>query len=291
MDDRAPALGTQLPIWPGAAPGSEAWTQSEQVLLTPDGRLARNIAVPTLEVFPPTAPANGMAVIVAPGGAWTFLMVDKEGADLATRLAARGIWAFVLRYRVQRTPADDAGFAAFSDAMWQRIVAQAAGGGTDDPFAALGPGGPEAALMSFADGRQAVRLVRKHASAWGIDAARVGFVGFSAGAGVTLAAALAPDAAERPDFAAPIYGLRIAEPLPVPADPPPLFLTCALDDDAIPPSESIAIWEAWRAGGGAAELHVFASGGHGFGMKVTGNPTEAWVELFERWLEGLAPRR
>ena len=97
--ERPPALGTQLPIWPGAAPGSETWTWSEQVLPTADGRSARNIAVPTLEVHPPTAAPTGMAVIVAPGGAWTFLMVDKEGADLARWLAARGIAAFVLRYR------------------------------------------------------------------------------------------------------------------------------------------------------------------------------------------------
>jgi acetyl esterase/lipase len=286
MNDLVPAPGSQLPIWPGTAPGSEGWTWSEQVLPTPDGRLARNIAVPTLEAFPPAAAPTGQAVIVAPGGAWTFLMLDKEGADLARRLAARGSWAFVLRYRVQPTPADDAGFAAFNEALWGRIHAGRAG---DDPFAMLGPGGADAARMSFDDGRRAVRMVREHAPDWGIDAGRVGFVGFSAGAGVVLAAATAPDPAERPDFAAPIYGLRIADPVPVPNDAPPLFLACAADDDAIPPTESIAIWNAWRATGQAAELHVFASGGHGFGLKHTGKPSDAWVDLFERWLDGLTP--
>jgi len=286
MNDQAPALGTQLPIWPVAAPGSEAWTWSEHVLATPDGRLSRNIAVPTLEAFPPTIDPTGMAVIVAPGGAWTFLMVDKEGADLAHRLAARGTWAFVLRYRVQPTPADDTGFAAFNQALWERIHAQPAEGATD-PFAVLGPGGAEAARMSFEDGRQAVRVVRAHAAAWAIDPRRVGFVGFSAGAGVTMATATAPDAADRPDFAAPIYGMRVADPMLVPADAPPLFLACAADDDAIPPSESVAIWEAWRAAGRSAELHVFASGGHGFGMKQTGHPSDAWPDLFEHWLDGL----
>lgn len=284
MDRRGPSPGTQLPVWPGAVPGSEDWTWSEQVLATPDGRLARNIAVPTLECFPPTATPTGTAVIIAPGGAWTFLMVDKEGADLALRLADRGHWAFVLRYRVQPTPADDAGFAAFNEELWRRIHAASAIG-VVDPLSVLGPEGARAAELSFADGRRSVRIVREQGAAWGIDPTRIAFVGFSAGAGVTLAVATAPDPADRPDLAAPIYGPRLTDPVPVPVDAPPLFLACAIDDDAIPAEESIALWTAWRAAGRPAELHVFASGGHGFGMRRSGRPTDAWIELFERWLD------
>lgn len=284
MVEEAPARGAQLPLWSGVAPGSEDWTGSEQVLPTPDGRLARNIAVPTLEAFPPTATPDGTSAIIAPGGAWTFLMVDKEGADLAQRLAARGSWAFVLRYRVQPTPRDDAGFAAFNEALWKRIAAGAAAGHVD-PIGVLGPEGARAAELSIADGRQAVRLVREQGPAWGIDPARIAFIGFSAGAGVTLGAAIAPDAAERPDLAAPIYGMRVADPLRVPPGAPPLFLACAADDEAVPATESIALWQAWRAAGRPVELHVFASGGHGFGMKRTGHPSDAWVDLLERWLD------
>lgn len=284
MVEGAPTLGTQLPVWSGTVPGSEDWTWSEQVMSTPDGRLVRNISVPTLEAFPPASTPTGRAVIIAPGGAWTFLMVDKEGADLARRLAARGHWAFVLRYRVQATPPDEAGFAAFNEELWRRIHA-ASSAGTVDTLTVLGPIGARAAELSFADGRRAVRLLREQGPTWGIDPTRIAFVGFSAGAGVTLAAAIAPDAAERPDLAAPIYGPRIVVPLPVPADAPPLFLACAIDDDAIPAEESIALWTAWRAAGRPAELHVFADGGHGFGMRRAGRPTDAWIELFERWLE------
>ena len=84
-----PPTGTMLPIWPGPAPGSESWTWSDQELVLEPGRQVRNVSTPTLEVFAPQGTTIGTAVIVAPGGAHTFLMVDHEGVDLARRLAAQ----------------------------------------------------------------------------------------------------------------------------------------------------------------------------------------------------------
>ena len=136
------------------------------------------------------------------------------------------------------------------------------------------------------DGRQAVRFLRAHAAEWGMNPRRIGIAGFSAGGGVAMAAATAEVAASRPDFAAPIYSPQ-ADVMSVPDDAPPLFLACALDDPAVPASESVAIWRAWRAAGRPAELHVFATGGHGFCMKQLGLATDAWVGLFETWLRGL----
>ena len=108
-----PPTGTLVPVWPGTPPGSEMWTWTEQELLIDGDRMVRNVSVPTLEVFAPTGEPNGTAVIVAPGGAYQLLMVDHEGTDLARWLAARGVAAFVLRYRIAHTPEDDGEMVRF----------------------------------------------------------------------------------------------------------------------------------------------------------------------------------
>jgi acetyl esterase/lipase len=278
-----PATGSMLPIWPGPAPGSESWTWTDQEMDAGSGRQVRNVSIPTLEVFTAPGPATGTAVIVAPGGANTFLMIDSEGVELAQRLAEQGVVVFVLRYRVRHTPEDD-------DEM-MRFTADLGGRTRGIPWSAgrrgiVGAEADDAASLAMADGRQAVRYVRDRAAGWGIDPRRIGMVGFSAGGGVTMSAATAADADERPDFAAPIYSPQ-ADDMPVPAGAPPLFLACAIDDDAVPASESIAIWQTWHEAGVPAELHVFANGGHGFGTTLTGHGTDAWVDLYETWLRGL----
>jgi acetyl esterase/lipase len=136
------------------------------------------------------------------------------------------------------------------------------------------------------DGRQAIRLVRSRAVGWGIDPQRIGIMGFSAGGSVSFAAATAFDDLSRPDFAAPIYGLP-ADDYVVPADAPPLFIALAEDDHLVPAAVSVKAWQAWTAAGCSAELHVFRTGGHGFGMKHRGLATDAWTELFATWLRGL----
>jgi acetyl esterase/lipase len=283
IDTSPPITGTVLRIWPGAVPGSESWTWSEQVLDVEGGRQVRNVSTPTLEVFAAEGTATGTAVIVAPGGAHSFLMVDKEGVHLARRLAAQGVTAFVLRYRVRHTPEGDAEMRVFTADLDVRTRGTPWSAGRR---AIIGEEADHAATLGMADGRQAVRYVRDHAWEWGIDPGRVGMVGFSAGGGVTMAAATAFDVYERPDFAAPIYSPQ-ADTMVVSKNAPPLFLACAIDDPNVPPTESIAIWQAWHDAGRPAELHIFATGGHGFGATPTGHGSDPWVELYETWLRGL----
>ena len=185
----------------------------------PDGRSATSPRPPS-KYSHPKETATGTTVIVAPGGAYTFLMVDHEGTHLARRLAAQGVPAFVLRYRVRHTPEDDEEMRRFTDDLDGRTVGIPWSAGRR---AIVGAEADDAALLGMADGRQAVRYVRDHAEAWGIDPGRIGMVGFSAGGGVTMAAATAVDAYERPDFAAPIYSPQ-ADNMVVPEDAPPLFL-------------------------------------------------------------------
>lgn len=129
-------------------------------------------------------------------------------------------------------------------------------------------------------------MLREHSQEWGLDPARIGFVGFSAGAGVALATAVAADAGCRPDFAAPIYR-ACPDDVVVPAGAPPLFLALALDDPAITATVSVTLWNAWQAAGRAAELHIFQAGRHGFGVKHQGLGSDAWMGLFQTWMAGL----
>ncbi len=278
-----PPTGTVVPVWPGSPPGSEEWTWTEQESLFDGERIVRNVSVPTLEVFAAAGRANGTAVIVAPGGAFHLLAIDNEGTELARWLGERGIAGFVLRYRLARTPQDDGEMVRFQRALDERLRASPPGVGHGTP---IGEESERVMAMAMADGRQAVRLLRDHAHLWGLDPARIGFVGFSAGAAVAVASAASTDARSRPDFAAPIYGLAPSD-LVAPEAAGPLFLVHAVDDPALPPTQSVAIWQAWHASGRPAELHVFQTGGHGFGMNRLGLASDSWVSLFEKWMRGL----
>ena len=274
------AAGT-FAIWPGAAPGSESWTWREQVSGPAGSRMVRNIANPTLTMYKPKpGTANGASVIIAPGGAFRFLMVDYEGVDMARWLVERGVTAFVLKYRVMHTPEGDAEMSAYLQNLTKALSAGDLK--TENPpaydtaaLAALG--------MAEEDGRQAIRYVRKHAVDWSLDPHRIGIVGFSAGGGVVMGPAMQHDADSRPDFAAPIYpAYRSAT--PVPADAPPLFIAMADDDNLISPNSSARLYMAWHAAGKPAELHIFRRGSHGFGMKIQNRPSDNWINLFYAWM-------
>ena len=262
----------EFPIWPGAAPGSEDWTQREQAgVVSPDMKVVRNVARPTLTAYlPDPAVATGTAVVVCPGGAFHFLAIEHEGTDVAGWLVERGIAAFLLRYRVLPTAVDDAAFdrqfranMADRDVLWSRTR--------------------EAREMGVADGQQAIRVVRRRAAEWGVTPNRIGVMGFSAGGYVTLGVATGYDAESRPDFAAPIYAAPYES--AIPADAPPLFVALASDDD-MAVRGSVPLYQAWREAGHPVELHVFARGGHGFGMRRKGLPSDRWIELFGAWLAG-----
>jgi acetyl esterase/lipase len=262
-----------IPLWPEGAPGSEGWTHDEQEThhVPPfDITVVRNVSRPTLTPFlPDPGTATGAAAIICPGGAYHILAIHHEGYDVARWLNARGVAAFVLRYRLIPTPQSDEGFGqAIKDNMsdrerWHEMMAR---------YVPLG----------VADGQRAVRLVRERAAEWGVDPARVGIMGFSAGGTVTVGAATQYDDASRPAFAAPIYGAPRGE-IAVPADAPPLFIAVA-HDDAFAASSCVPLYSAWSAAGRSAELHIYAQGGHGFGMFKKGLPADSWIDRFGDWL-------
>jgi dienelactone hydrolase len=140
-----------------------------------------------------------------------------------------------------------------------------------------------------ADGCQAIRLVRARAAEWGIAPDRIGIMGFSAGGMLPLSVALQFDSSSCPDFAAPIYGAPPPD-APIPSNAPPLFLLCAADDD-MASAVSTRFYSAWRAASHPVELHIYANGGHGFGMHEQGLPSDGWIDRFAEWLQaqGLLP--
>jgi acetyl esterase/lipase len=258
-----------IPLWPDGAAGSERWDQVEEEMMLPSGMpIVRNISQPTLTVYPAEKP-NGAAVIVAPGGAWHFLAIEHEGRQVAEWLAGRGITAFILKYRVLRTGPDVQ--QEVNDFIASRTSREA-------EMAELMP-------MTRADARQAVRIVRGCAAEWGVDPGRIGFMGFSAGGGVTMQLALDFTPDSRPDFAAPIYAAVFRE-VQAPPDAPPLFLACAADDE-MASRASLILYAAWKAAGRPVEMHIYASGGHGFGMKQLGLPSDTWIERFADWIRGM----
>jgi len=263
-----------IPLWPDGAPGSEGWAQQEQETLAPPPigiRVVRNVTQPTLTAFlPDRAAAPGAAVIVCPGGAFHFLAIEHEGTQVARWLNARGVAAFVLRYRLIETPVDD---DILSQQMHQNLTDR-------DRFGQLMQG---LRPLIIADGLQAVKLVRRRAAEWGVASDRAGILGFSAGGYVTTGVALEYDADSRPDFAAPIYSSPY-EGISVPADAPPLFIAAA-HDDAFAASASVPLYSAWSTAGRSAELHIYSKGGHGFGMRKQGLPADHWIDHFGDWLQ------
>lgn len=279
----AKAQSTRISLWPNSPPGGGGPSGSSQV--SAKGAVT-NIAVPGLEVFVPDRP-NGAAMIIAGGGGYKRIEEGKESYPAARWLAARGIYAFVLSYRL---PIE--GWAA----------------------------GPLAPLQ---DVQRAFRLVRARAPEWQIDPHRIGALGFSAG-GHLMGLAAARSAftsyegmdeidrqSARPDVAALIYPvITLAAPYDrtstrrslvgrhpadeatrewsveshVSKDCPPIFLTQADDDRISNPANSRIMREACEKAGVDVEFHPVASGGHGFGMGKAGTPTEAWPNWYEAWL-------
>lgn len=260
-----------------AAPGS------------PAHRELTGVTDPFLDIHRPDRP-NGMAVMLVPGGGYRRMAIDKEGYDLAHWFAARGVTAAVLAYRL---PTEG----------WRH--------GGDTPLA---------------DAQRAMRLLRAQAARWSIEADRIAAMGFSAGGHLVAnlgtqfnRPAYAPQAAldtlsARPDLVAPIYpaialarlsqgfpagetifgtgpAAAIAPHIPsahVPAAPPPFFLLHAEDDPLVDPGHSLDMRAALLAKGGRVETHLFAQGGHGFGLrKAVGLPLENWPQLFLNFARSL----
>src|SRR5262245_19327917 len=274
--DAQAAEPTVLDLWPGKPPGEtkdlppETDTAKETDKPVGDRRIQKitNVSKPTLAVYRPEKSADTRAaVIVCPGGGHRILAYDHEGTEVAEWLAKNGVTGVVLKYRV---PARD------ESKRWQAAVQ---------------------------DAQRAIRVVRDKAGDWGIDPKRIGILGFSAGGETAALAAIlhaqpqyeaadrADKASARPDFAALIYpgGLldkgntRLREYVKVDKDTPPMFLAHAFDDP-VDPRNSLLLATELKAVGVSCELHMYATGGHGYGMRNTGHPGHASPQ---RCLEGM----
>ena len=279
----APALWAQqvIPLWQGPAPGSENWMQQEVQYQNARGEtMVRNVVNPTLTSYlPEKSKSTGTAVIIAPGGGFRFLSWDSEGVFVAKWLAARGVAAFVLKYRVVESPAPEAEYQTFLASFMASL------GKT--PANQISP---EIQNLAAEDCRQAVILLRQRADEFAIRANRMVLMGFSAGAIATVKAVMNPDATTRPDYVAPIYGgATNGSTIPKPA--PPAFILVA-NDDRLMSVASAKLYADWKAADIPVEFHVYGKGGHGFGLTPHGLAVDHWIDLFEAWLgdQGLMKR-
>jgi acetyl esterase/lipase len=264
-----------FPIWPGAAPGAESWNWHEQEDSTSikGDPLAYNIVQPVLLYYPAPKPGGGKgtkSVIICPGGSFCYLHIKTEGTDVAKWLNARGINAFVLKYRVVHSetthPMQEKTERAKDTVNARKLLAP------------LVP-------MAIADGKQAIVYVRQHAAELGIDPNTVGIMGFSAGGALASASCFDYTPANRPDFVAPIYPyVPPFLPAAAPKDAPPLFIAAATDDDYHLVPMSIALYQKYLTAGLSAEMHIYSKGGHGFGMNRQNQPSDTWIYRFADWL-------
>lgn len=276
----APRLGADrkpigiVSLYPGVAPGSENAKQVERItphMAGQGSRLIRNVVSPTLEVYlPDPAKATGAGVIVAPGGGMRFLSYDTEGVWVAQWLAERGVAAFVLKYRTVETPADDAKFMEALRAMFASFATTPR----------TGVRGLEGAAIATADGVRALQLARERAGDWKVDPNRIGIMGFSAGARVTVGVV---GSGAKPAFAAPIYGGAFGDNLNF-ADAPPMFLAVSGNDTLAAPTV-IDLFLKLREAGKSPELHVYHTGGHGYGLEPNNNSSAHWIDEFYWWLQ------
>jgi len=261
-----------ISLYQGKIPGSENWNWSEAENTQNDWglRIVYNVSNPTLTVFKPEeGKANGTSVIIAPGGAFRALSIDNEGYDVAKWLVKKGITCFVLKYRLVKSNTTDP--VTEMNAIW----------GSDK----FNQQNMELIPLAIADGRAAIAYVRTHADEFKLDPNRIGIMGFSAGGTVTAGTAYGFNEANKPNFIAPIYAYfpkELQQKLLPGA--PPAFILAATDDHLELASHSIDLYSQWLANKQSAELHVYAKGGHGFGMNKQKIPTDGWIERFADWL-------
>lgn len=265
-----------LNVWPGKPPGEVKELPPEQDVNKPtdkpvgDRKIIKltNVSVPQLAVFePPADKRNGSALIICPGGGHHILAYDHEGTECAEYFAARGVTTFVLKYRVPfRNP----------EKRWEAAVQ---------------------------DAQRAVSLVRGRASEWKLDPERIGILGFSAGgetAGLTAiltqrqyeAIDKVDEVSCRPDFAALIYAAgfenkkspwTLNDHVKIDAKTPPMFLVHA-QDDGVSVANSVLVFSELKKAQVPGELHIYATGGHGYGMRQTGHAVNGWPAVCADWL-------
>ncbi|EIZ80538.1 hypothetical protein WSK_0817 [Novosphingobium sp. Rr 2-17] len=286
------------PVWPKGVPDIPGWPGKIATPVTEelrdDGKTGRNlwnVTVPSYQAFlPPPGKATGTGVVIAPGGGFRLLAIEGEGNLVAQWLAAHGVAAFVLKYRLIQTPPGET-----NEQMRARVNRDLKPGVGGDP--------------GVVDGLETLRLVRAHAAEYGVDPQRIGAVGFSAGGHVAGMMALAPKLADRPNFTGLIYGMPFYAPMPempaanlpfppgTPSEPwlqppakpapghlPPLFMAAA-QDDVVAGQGFRAFYQKLYDTGYRPELHLYQRGGHGFGARALGGTSDRWLDEFLWWIE------
>jgi acetyl esterase/lipase len=255
--------GEEIRLWPSGAPGAENDTAPDVFEGNP--KLPTRFTMveyPSIYVFLPAKDkANGTAVVIAPGGGHTQLVMAKEGYEIAEWLNRQGVAGFVLKYRLAKAPGSH--FTVERDAL--------------------------------ADAARAMRTVRSRASEWGVDPARIGIMGFSAGGAVAALIETRFDAgnnnssdaieraSSRPDFAVLVYPGFPDGMITVPHDAPPTFLVCA-DDDRAHVVTTAKLYLDLERQGVSSELHIYSAGGHGFGMRPSKLPVATWPDRLRDWM-------
>jgi acetyl esterase/lipase len=282
-----PALGADPPliveVWPDKAPEESAYIGAErtrmspkldrkQVEVTEQTRLITDVTKPTLTIYRPVKEKDtGTAILICPGGGYWDLYWQLEGEEVAGWLNSIGVTGIILKYRVPRHP--------------------------DEPKG-------EPARRPLQDAQRAVSLVRSKAKEWGVNPQRIGIVGFSAGGHLAIATATSfekrtyaliddiDNISCRPDFAILVYpGYlkakdkdELAPGLRIPAGTPPVFLAHGGADIISPPEHSVLMYLALRRAGIPAELHVYATAAHDFGVRPSEHPCSTWTESCAAWL-------
>jgi acetyl esterase/lipase len=253
-------------------PASESWFRQW------GDPMARNITTATLTPFlPEPGKANGAAVIVAPGGGFRWLSLGNEGWEVAEALAKQGIAAFVLKYRLFPTPEKLEDFSAWMNRPRTPAATASDSTKSDAPVRPQ----PQMDLSNqLADAEAAYALILKNAAEWGVDTERIGMIGFSAGAGLTMHSTLNSKTMDLA-FIGPIYGGM--GPVEVPKDAPPMFNVIATDDFLF--LGQFGVIESWYKAGIPVEFHLYQNGGHGFGLGNPNRTSNRWFDAFIHWLD------
>jgi len=284
---------TQIPLWPGTPPDAQPMPGSEDTKSDPKALIGgksmlsvTNVAQPTITVYAPKEKNTGAAVVVFPGGGFQILAIDLEGTEVCDWLTSRGVTCVLLKYRVPSEPY-----------RWQCDCR---------------PHNRALSVPALQDAQRALRLVRAHAAEWRIDPRKIGVLGFSAGGYLVAEVSTnfkrrvyapidgADKESSRPDFALAIYPGHLATDqdtlnphVPVSRETPPTFLLQAEDDHVDGVQQALVYYTALKNAGVPTEMHLYAHGGHAFGLRPTSNPITRWPALAETWMStiGMIPPR
>lgn len=272
----APEEPNAIPLGTGGVsdqPSTESWFRQW------GDPMARNITSATLTPFlPEPAKANGTAVIVAPGGGFRWLSMGNEGWEVAEALAEKGIAAFVLKYRLHPTPESLDDFIAWMNRP-RTVAPPADSSGSSNNTKS--PRLPQRDLSNqLEDAEAAYTMIVKRAKEWGVDTNKIGMIGFSAGAGLTMHSTLNSEIMDLA-FIGPIYGGMGS--VEVPEDAPPMFNAIAVDDFLF--RGQFGVIDSWYKAGIPVEFHLYQNGGHGFGLGNPNRTSNRWFEAFIHWLD------